>query len=315
MGEHCKGSGKSKPVNLALYNRIKSMVKRKVKRWPSAYASGMLVRAYKQKGGKYRCTSIGKPRCTSKSSFGESGLNRWFKERWVDVCTGKPCGRNSGERRKYPYCRPSRRISSKTPRTKSELSIKLLKKRCGIKHRIKGKRIKGKKTTKRRITLFGKTYTLNLKSKKSIMSLRKIINRTQPPDCLNWDNCKSWTYFISEPIKSITKIKFRLVRKPFKINKTPGSEYKKYINDPSHCGMSTIFSSKSHESIGLVIPCKPYINLNDFSFNAPDTEWYSLWNTVRLGTSNMKKPFYISTHGHGVNWLHIRLENKLQHII
>ena len=43
-----------------------------------------------------------------------------------------------------------------------------------------------KKTTKRRITLFGKTYTLNLKSKKSIMSLRKIINRTQPPDCLNW---------------------------------------------------------------------------------------------------------------------------------
>jgi hypothetical protein len=293
MGEHCKG-GKSKPVNLGLYNRIKSMVKRKVKRWPSAYASGQVVRMYKQKGGKYRCTS-------KSSKFGESGLNRWFKERWVDVCTGKPCGRNAGERRKYPYCRPSRRISSKTPKFKIPLSV--LKKRCAIKHRIKGKRI----------TRFGKTFTLNLKSKSSIMSLRKIINRTQPPDCLNWEDCKSWTYFISEPIKDITKIKFRLVRKPFKINKTPGSEYKKYINDPSHCGMSTIFSSKSDESIGLVIPCKPYINLNDFSFNAPDTEWYSLWNTVRLATSNMKKPFYITTHGHGVNWLHIRLENKLKY--
>ena len=29
----------------------------------------------------------------------------------------------------------------------------------------------------------------------------------------------------------------------------------------------------------------------------------------------MKKPFYISTHGHGVNWLHVRLENKLMRIL
>ena len=50
------------------------------------------------------------------------GLTRWFKEKWVDVKTGKPCGRSKGEKRGYPACRPSKRISSKTPTTASEMS-------------------------------------------------------------------------------------------------------------------------------------------------------------------------------------------------
>ena len=50
------------------------------------------------------------------------GLTRWFKEKWVDVKTGKPCGRQKGEKRGYPACRPSKRVSSKTPKTVSEMS-------------------------------------------------------------------------------------------------------------------------------------------------------------------------------------------------
>lgn len=51
------------------------------------------------------------------------GLDRWFAEKWVDVKTGKECGRQKGEKRKgYPACRPSKRISSETPKTVSELS-------------------------------------------------------------------------------------------------------------------------------------------------------------------------------------------------
>jgi hypothetical protein len=51
------------------------------------------------------------------------GLNRWFAEKWVDVKTGKPCGRQEGEsRRSYPACRPSVRVNNKTPKTSSELS-------------------------------------------------------------------------------------------------------------------------------------------------------------------------------------------------
>lgn len=51
------------------------------------------------------------------------GLDRWFAEKWVDIKTGKPCGRQEGEKRGgYPACRPSKRINSQTPKTSSELS-------------------------------------------------------------------------------------------------------------------------------------------------------------------------------------------------
>ena len=50
------------------------------------------------------------------------GLDRWFAEKWVDVKTGKQCGRQEGEKRGYPACRPSKRVSSQTPKTSSEMS-------------------------------------------------------------------------------------------------------------------------------------------------------------------------------------------------
>ena len=56
---------------------------------------------------------------------GRGGLGRWFAEEWIDIKTGKPCGRQTGEkRRSYPACRPSRRVSAQTPKTSGELSEK-----------------------------------------------------------------------------------------------------------------------------------------------------------------------------------------------
>ena len=49
-------------------------------------------------------------------------LKRWFKEDWKDVRTGKKCGRRKGEKRGTPYCRPSKRVSSKTPKTTKEMT-------------------------------------------------------------------------------------------------------------------------------------------------------------------------------------------------
>lgn len=57
-----------------------------------------------------------------KSGGQHGGLDRWFAEKWVDVKSGKQCGRQEGENRAYPACRPSKRISSKTPKTSSEMS-------------------------------------------------------------------------------------------------------------------------------------------------------------------------------------------------
>ncbi len=51
-----------------------------------------------------------------------AALKRWFQEDWKDVRTGKACGRQEGESRGVPYCRPTKRVSSKTPKTSSEMS-------------------------------------------------------------------------------------------------------------------------------------------------------------------------------------------------
>ena len=63
-------------------------------------------------------------------------LKRWFKEDWKDVRTGKKCGRQKGEKRGTPYCRPSKRISKKTPKTVSEMSVSEKKKRIAQKKRL-----------------------------------------------------------------------------------------------------------------------------------------------------------------------------------
>ena len=63
-------------------------------------------------------------------------LKRWFKEEWTDVRTGKPCGRSEGESRGVPYCRPKKRVSSKTPKTVSEMSASEKKKKVAEKKRL-----------------------------------------------------------------------------------------------------------------------------------------------------------------------------------
>ena len=68
----------------------------------------------------------------------KSGLNlkRWFKEDWKDVKTGKACGRKKGEKRGTPYCRPSKRVSSKTSKTRSEMTSAEKRSRISQKNRI-----------------------------------------------------------------------------------------------------------------------------------------------------------------------------------
>jgi len=294
---YCKGK-KSVPVNLGLYNKIKSSVKSKVKRWPSAYASGQLVKMYKQKGGQYHCSSFGN------GSFGQNSfgsLDRWFKEKWINVCkrssSGKnlPCGRKKSSPNGYPYCRPSIKISKKTPKTSFEIPNSILKKRCALKHRIKGKRLS-----------FGeKKLKVDLNSKKSINLLRKKILLSQPNNCLTWNNCNSWLYFISNKIKDGV-ITYTLKRKKTIINKTPSNKFNNYIKKSK--GNVTSFYSPSGTL--LIIPRKAYINLIDFTFNASNKEWIDLWKRVLSESKKMKNLKFISTHGHTVNWLHIRLEKN-----
>lgn len=52
--KHMSGHKKTVPTNKPLYDRIKSKVKKRVKVWPSAYASGQVVSEYKRAGGGYK---------------------------------------------------------------------------------------------------------------------------------------------------------------------------------------------------------------------------------------------------------------------
>ena len=65
-----------------------------------------------------------------------AALKRWFKEDWKDVRTGKACGRKKGEKRGTPYCRPTKRVSSETPKTSGEMSSSEKRKKISEKKRL-----------------------------------------------------------------------------------------------------------------------------------------------------------------------------------
>jgi|TARA_R100001440_G_scaffold13633_3_gene23544 hypothetical protein len=70
-----------------------------------------------------------------KKKFKSGGLNKWFKEKWVDVGAPKkngkyqPCGRKSasGSKRKYPKCVP---LAKATRMTKSQKASAVSRKRA-----------------------------------------------------------------------------------------------------------------------------------------------------------------------------------------
>lgn len=138
------------PSNPALWSRVKAEAKRKFSVWPSAYASGWLTKEYKRRGGKFRTSPHGKSPSGKSPRRSNSPLSRWYKEKWVNVCKWpkrSPCGRSSASPSSaklssaspssgsYPYCRPSVRVSSSTPKTVQELSKEERKRRCSKKRR------------------------------------------------------------------------------------------------------------------------------------------------------------------------------------
>ena len=59
-----------------------------------------------------------------KKSKKGAALKKWFKEEWVDVKTGKPCGRSGKDKKKRPYpsCRPKAVASKMTKGEKASSS-------------------------------------------------------------------------------------------------------------------------------------------------------------------------------------------------
>jgi hypothetical protein len=87
--------------------------------FPSARASQAIAKCRKSSGN------------VIKSEKGSS-LKRWDKENWKDTKSGKACGAGG----KNEYCRPTTRVSSKTPKTSSEISPSKLASKKSEKSRV-----------------------------------------------------------------------------------------------------------------------------------------------------------------------------------
>jgi hypothetical protein len=119
-----------KPTNMTLYNKIKERVKKRIPKH-SAYRSGIIVKEYKEAGGKY-------------SGDKKKGkLGRWFKEEWKNQRGG------SGYKKKGDIYRPTKRVSKDTPATHKELTPAEKKKAMKEKKETgRVKRFKKKKKSK-----------------------------------------------------------------------------------------------------------------------------------------------------------------------
>lgn len=87
--------------------------------FPSARASQAIAKCRKESGS------------VRKSEKGTS-LKRWQNEKWVDTKSGKACGAGG----KNEYCRPTKRVSAQTPKTKSEISPSKLAAKKAEKSRV-----------------------------------------------------------------------------------------------------------------------------------------------------------------------------------
>lgn len=94
--------------------------------FPSARASQAIAKCRKGKGN-VRKTKAG------------SDLKRWQAEKWQDTKSGKACGAGG----KNEYCRPTKKVSKDTPKTKYELTPSKLAAKKAEKSRVgMGRRVK-----------------------------------------------------------------------------------------------------------------------------------------------------------------------------
>jgi hypothetical protein len=67
-----------------------------------------------------------------------AALKKWFKEEWVDLKTGKACGRKSAKgdsKRPYPSCRP-KAVAAKMTKSEKASSTRRKTGPAKIKHKV-----------------------------------------------------------------------------------------------------------------------------------------------------------------------------------
>jgi len=125
--EDCLEKAKNKKMNLCPEGYCTAKEKYDV--YPSAYANAYASQVCKGTKPDINGNYI---KHYSGEKKGETNLNRWFSEKWVNVCEKdskgdyKPCGRKKADLspENYPYCRPLNKLEGTTVKTVGELSEK-----------------------------------------------------------------------------------------------------------------------------------------------------------------------------------------------
>jgi ribosomal protein L44E len=144
-------------------------------------------------------------------------LNRWFKEKWVDVSKkvkGKhpPCGRKKAEDGSYPKCRPSKKVSKETPKTVKSYSKEEKKSMTGQKRRAEKEHNKSGTGNKPKMTHFNEEHITRLTNLvleelnneitfSDLESLKKINNRISKEEVIQWFNDNDIEYYLMTDIE------------------------------------------------------------------------------------------------------------------
>jgi len=91
-------------IDKELYKRVKEEIMKKIPKH-SAYRSGLIVKTYKARGGRYR----------GDKQY-DKGISRWFREKWESQAG------NDGYKKKGDIFRPTVRVTKDTPTTFNELT-------------------------------------------------------------------------------------------------------------------------------------------------------------------------------------------------
>ena len=110
------------PRDIKLYKTVKKKVYKQIPKH-SAYRSGILVKKYKK---SFKKKHVNKDPYIGRKTK-KKGLSRWFLEKW------KNQRGEIGYTYKSDVYRPTHRITTKTPKTFSELTKKQLKRSRSIK--------------------------------------------------------------------------------------------------------------------------------------------------------------------------------------
>lgn len=119
--------------------------KEKFEVYPSAYANAFAAQVCKGTKSDMEGQTVNRYEEEGESKKPEdSGLTRWFGEKWVNVCeknsdgTYPPCGRSKANMDKaaYPYCRPLNKLPGTTVKTVGEMSKEEIDNMCKTKRSL-----------------------------------------------------------------------------------------------------------------------------------------------------------------------------------